>query len=127
MYFVVHKICYSAHSIEMPEALIKRKILSEIAKIYDPLRLLGPMVLFAKRLIQDIWKCGVHWDESVPQHIYIEWLEFTRQLDSINRATSDRKTLLDECRNIQIYEFCDANDIGYEVCSYVSTEQINKL
>lgn len=58
------KICYSVQPAKISETLTKRKILSEIARIYDPIGLLGPVVLYAKRLIQDVWKSQVHWDES---------------------------------------------------------------
>lgn len=68
------KICYSVHPAKISETLTKRKILSEIARIYDPIGLLGPVVLYAKR--QDVWKSQVHWEESILQYIYTQWSEF---------------------------------------------------
>lgn len=50
------RICYFARPIEITGIVSKRKILSEIAKIYDPLGLLGPVILYAKQLIQDLWR-----------------------------------------------------------------------
>lgn len=66
------EIRYSVRPINISGTVTKRKILSEIAKIYDPIGLLGPVILYAKQLIQDVWKSGVLWDESVPQHIYTD-------------------------------------------------------
>jgi hypothetical protein len=77
------KICYSAHSIKFVERVTKRNILAEIAKIFDPIGLLGPVVLCAIRIMQNVWRYELQWDESVPQSIYSEWLEFARQLDSM--------------------------------------------
>ncbi|XP_011065850.1 PREDICTED: uncharacterized protein LOC105152968 [Acromyrmex echinatior] len=68
-----NEICYSTSSIKCSERVTKRNILSEIAKIFDSIGLLGPVILFAKKLMQDI-RSGVRWDESVPQNIYDEWL-----------------------------------------------------
>ncbi|XP_018376447.1 PREDICTED: uncharacterized protein LOC108769758 [Trachymyrmex cornetzi] len=53
------RIYYSANPIGTIERLTKRNILSEIAKIYDPLGLLGPVILHVKKLVQDLWRCGV--------------------------------------------------------------------
>ncbi|XP_011859829.1 PREDICTED: uncharacterized protein LOC105557255 [Vollenhovia emeryi] len=66
---------YAVRSIEITQRLTKRNILSEIAKIFDPIGLLGPIILYAKRLLQDIWRSGLQWDESVPQDIYTEFCD----------------------------------------------------
>ncbi|XP_011691571.1 PREDICTED: uncharacterized protein LOC105452295 [Wasmannia auropunctata] len=113
------QICYSAHSIEITEQLTKRNVLAEIAKIFDPLGLLGPIVLYAKKIMQDVWRCKLQWDESVPQSLYTNWLEFVRQLESMGRVSFDRKLLVDDCHNIQIHGFCDASSVGYGACLYV--------
>lgn len=57
---------------------------------------MGPVVLYAKKLMQDVWWCGVHWDESVPQSIHTQWSEFARQLELMNRVSFDRRLLIDD-------------------------------
>ncbi|XP_043494162.1 uncharacterized protein LOC122519062 [Polistes fuscatus] len=52
-------LIYTVAPIDLHEKITKRRILSEIAKIYDPLGLLGPIILTAKILIQDCWKTKV--------------------------------------------------------------------
>ncbi|XP_011884070.1 PREDICTED: uncharacterized protein LOC105571210 [Vollenhovia emeryi] len=113
------KICYSTHPTKITERLTKRAILSEIAKIFDPLGLLAPVVMCAKKLMQDVWRCGVHWDESVPQSLYTEWSEFARQLHLMNQVSFDRRLLIDDYKGIQIHGFCDASKIGYGACLYI--------
>jgi len=54
------KIRYSTRPIKVSDKITKRNILMEIAKIFDPLGLLGPVVLYAKKLMQDIWRCKLH-------------------------------------------------------------------
>lgn len=46
--------------------LTKRYIISEIAEIFDPSGLLGPIILYAKIIMQDIWNAKINWDEEVP-------------------------------------------------------------
>lgn len=113
------KICYSIQPTKIIEGLTKRSILSEIAKIFDPLGLLGPVVLYAKKLMQDVWRCGVQWDESVPQSIHTEWSEFARQLELMNQVCFDRRLLIDNYQDVQLHGFCDASNIGYGACLYV--------
>lgn len=119
------KICYSAHPINPTRTLTKRKILSEIAKFFDPLGLMGPVVFYAKQLMQKTWCCGVQWDESVPQSIHTEWSEFVRQLETMGRVTFDRRLLMKEYNDIQLHGFCDASNIGYGACIYVRSSGKN--
>jgi len=64
------KIYYSTHSIKVTERLTKRNILSEIAKIFDSLGLLGPIIPYAKKLMQDVWRCGVRCGTSPCHRAY---------------------------------------------------------
>lgn len=69
------KLIYSVKPIENPTKLTKRNILSEIAKIFDPLGLLGPVILAAKVFMQECWKSKLDWDESVPQlHFRVNYI-----------------------------------------------------
>ncbi|XP_044575157.1 uncharacterized protein LOC123258966 [Cotesia glomerata] len=47
----------------------KRAILSEIAKLYDPLGFLAPIVVKAKIYMQDLWLDRVSWDEQLSQSL----------------------------------------------------------
>ncbi|XP_077278038.1 uncharacterized protein LOC143906111 [Temnothorax americanus] len=114
-----NKIYYSAYPIKITDRLTKRNVLSEIAKIFDPMGLLGPIVLHAKKLMQDVWRCGLHWDESVPQSIYTEWLEFVRQWQLMDRVSFNRKLLVEDYGDVQLHGFCDASNLGYGACLYI--------
>jgi len=112
------RIYYTTYSFKNAERITKRVILSEIVKIFDPIGLLGPIIL-QRGLMQDVWRSGIQWDESVPQNIYSEWLEFARQWELIDQIPFDRKLLAENCREIQFHGFCDASNIGYGACLYV--------
>ncbi|XP_070144903.1 uncharacterized protein [Drosophila kikkawai] len=49
-------------------ALTTRILLSELAKIYDPLGLLAPTTVFLKILFQDSWLSSVEWSEDLVDH-----------------------------------------------------------
>ncbi|XP_018359711.1 PREDICTED: uncharacterized protein LOC108758964 [Trachymyrmex cornetzi] len=113
------EIRYSAQPIKIAKKLTKRNILSEIAKIFDPLGLLGPIIMYAKKTMQNVWRCQLDWDESVPQNIHTAWLEFVKQFELIDQISVDRKLLLEDHRDVQIHGFCDASNNGYGACLYV--------
>ena len=52
-------LIYSVKSDDPTKNITKRTIVSDIAKIFDPLRLLGPVVLALKIMIQECWKAKV--------------------------------------------------------------------
>ena len=47
-----------------------RTVLSIIARVFDPLGILAPFVIKLKILLQNLWKYGISWDESVPSDFF---------------------------------------------------------
>lgn len=45
---------------------IKRSVLSDLARIFDPVGFLTPVTFFAKHFVQLLWVLGTNWDESPP-------------------------------------------------------------
>lgn len=63
-------------TIDETTKLTKRIVLSKIAQIYDPLGLLGPVVIIAKCFMQSMWQLKTGWDEILPQKMQIDWNQF---------------------------------------------------
>jgi hypothetical protein len=53
--------------------LTKQGILSTVSSLYDPIGFVCPIVLEAKRIIQDLWKQKIEWDEPVPEADLQRW------------------------------------------------------
>jgi len=53
--------------------ITKRVVLLEIAQIFDPLDLIGPILIVAKVIMQQLWCLNIEWDESLPQTIHSKW------------------------------------------------------
>ena len=118
-------IIYTSKPIKLNEVQSKRTILSEIAKIFDPLGLLGPIILYAKLIMQRLWQSKLDWDESVPNSIFPSWVEFCNQLPLINNLTFERKTILESAMNVQLHGICDASEHGYGACIYLRSVDSN--
>ncbi|XP_073962925.1 uncharacterized protein [Choristoneura fumiferana] len=89
----------------------KRTILSEIARIFDPLGLLSPLTFFAKYLMQLLWVSGVAWDDDAPDNISLEWKAFRAQLPVLSSVNVPRRMVSDFVVFTTTW-FCDASERG---------------
>ncbi|GFS90182.1 integrase catalytic domain-containing protein [Trichonephila clavipes] len=71
----------------------KRDVLSEIARLYDPLGLIGPIVTKAKIFIQELWKIKLDWSEQLPPDAMEEWMNFYQKLSRNKSRVAPLKTL----------------------------------
>ncbi|XP_076230305.1 uncharacterized protein LOC143176843, partial [Nomia melanderi] len=102
----------------------KRSILSQIAQLFDPLGLLGPVIVRAKIIMQELWKAHLSWDESVPQSLETMWIDFKRELPQLNEFVIPRATVLKHSVAIQLLGFADASEAAYGACLYLRS--VNK-
>ncbi|XP_078051509.1 uncharacterized protein LOC144477649 [Augochlora pura] len=111
-------ISYAVTTSKSIGPITKRTISSEIAKIYDPLGLLGPVIIVAKILLQKLWTMKVDWDESLPMDVHTEWREYYLTLPLLNNVVFQRKTIATGARELELHGFCDASERAYGACIY---------
>ncbi|XP_060801075.1 uncharacterized protein LOC106136136 [Amyelois transitella] len=63
-----------------PITLTKREVLSMLMKVYDPLGLLGPIVVKGRILFQQTWRSGIDWDTHLPTSEVNKWTAWYREL-----------------------------------------------
>ena len=72
------------YQVNIPERPITRRgILSSVSSIYDPLGLVSSFILPAKQLLQRLCRCGIGWDEDIPdkeRRLWMKWCETARSL-----------------------------------------------
>lgn len=108
---------------EAPATLTKRGILSEIARLYDPNGLIGPVIVAGKVLMQDIWRIkDLNWDTPVPVEIRERWLDFSGQLPHLSKFRVPRWLCTGENWTIQLHGFCDASESAYGAVLYIRAE-----
>ncbi|XP_066599988.1 uncharacterized protein [Prorops nasuta] len=121
-------IFYAFQFDSISETVSKLQILSQVAKICDPLQLLGPILFTAKVMMQQCWKTKISWDESLPSDLHSSWLSFSKQLPLINQIKFERRMIIDKPKGIQLHGFCDASKAGYGACLYIrSRDRQNKI
>lgn len=112
--------------------LTKRQVLSYIAQLFDPLGLVGPVILKAKVFMQMLWtlldKNGKRWlwDQELPERCRHDWLHFHSQLPLLNRLRIDRFALLPNVVEVELGLFSDASEVGYGSVAYLRTVDKDK-
>ncbi|XP_065088027.1 uncharacterized protein LOC135709561 [Ochlerotatus camptorhynchus] len=101
-----------------PNRLTKRLILSQIAKIFDPLGFVGPVVTAAKLIMRELWSLNLDWDEPVPTEMANLWTDFRNELHCLNELKIPRWILSDEACAVELHGFADASDLAYGACLY---------
>ncbi|XP_071577903.1 uncharacterized protein [Temnothorax nylanderi] len=97
----------------------KRTILSEVARIFDPLGLLAPLTFTAKCFIQRLWTLKLEWDDEPPADIRRCWNRFQAEIDALASLRIPRTF---DTRNVvrcEIHGFCDASELGYGAVIYL--------
>lgn len=90
----------------------KRSILSNLARIFDPLGMIAPLTLFAKCLIQELWRLGLDWNQESPPEVTEKWRRFQRELSALSLLKIPRNMPVFEVE-CELHGFCDASQAGY--------------
>ncbi|XP_055633093.1 uncharacterized protein LOC129773505 [Toxorhynchites rutilus septentrionalis] len=112
---------------DVTQPITKRTTLSCIARIFDPLGLVGPVVVTAKIFMQILWSLREEngkvydWDCELPADIKNQWNTFYMQLDRLNEFRIERQVLLPDATSIEMHIFSDASEHAYGACVYLRT------
>ena len=106
--------------------LTRRGVLSTISSVYDPLGFAAPVLLPGKRILQELCRNNINWDDPVSEEYVHVWERWRSQLSSLERFHVARcvkpanfGTVIDR----QIHNFSDASASGYGQVSYL--RQVN--
>ncbi|XP_075163011.1 uncharacterized protein LOC142235633 [Haematobia irritans] len=118
---------YVVSTLEATPTATKRQILSVIARLYDPLGWLGPIVILAKVLMQQLWEEKANWDEPVPDHLMVKWSSFRDKLADIHALRIPRWIEFSPEANLQFHCFSDASEKAYCGVVYVRIVSSDKI
>ena len=104
----------------------RRGILSTVCSLFDPLGFAAPVALSARRLIQDLWKANIGWDEPLSEEFLSKSRAWNTELPLLSELSIPRSYFLSDgnprqCK-LQLHVFSDASEIGYGASSYLRSE-----
>lgn len=80
---------------DFPQVLTRRMVLSQVARVYDPLGLITPLILRAKLLLRKSCQKEEHqgnvgWDHPLSKSLYAEWKKFFEELFTVEGLSFPR-------------------------------------
>ncbi|XP_055589846.1 uncharacterized protein LOC129742027 [Uranotaenia lowii] len=102
----------------------KRLALSQIAQLFDPLGLVGPVIVTAKVFMQTLWSLKADdgkawgWDQPLPPSLATYWQDYYSQLPLLEQLRIPRCIVLPHFDSIQLHLFSDASEQAYGACAY---------
>ncbi|XP_015915017.2 uncharacterized protein [Parasteatoda tepidariorum] len=100
----------------------KRDVLSTIAKLFDPIGLMAPVIAKAKIFLQRLWRIKMDWNDSLPDEEYREWHQFLVSLESINNIEIPRRIFITIPKSVEIHGFADASQQCYGAAVYCKSK-----
>ncbi|GFW11249.1 integrase catalytic domain-containing protein [Trichonephila clavipes] len=96
-------------------------VLSTIARIFDPLGLLGPIITWAKIFMQRLWLLELGWSDELPFKEQKEWRRFIDSLKAVNNISIDRCIVIHTAESIELHAFSDASEKAYGSSIYLKS------
>ena len=96
--------------------LTTRKLLSTLAKMFDPLGLVSCVIVLMKILFQQLCVENVTWkEELVGKHakLYLDWIDDLKQVDTITLNRCVYSGVGEEIQSCELHGFGDASERAY--------------
>ncbi|XP_062542246.1 uncharacterized protein LOC134210216 [Armigeres subalbatus] len=84
--------CFRFSSPEWDESaeITKRSALLDASRLFDPLGLVGPVIVQAKIFLQELWKYDCEWDDPLNTPLQEQWREYRRNLVGLGEIAVPR-------------------------------------
>ncbi|XP_068250223.1 uncharacterized protein [Palaemon carinicauda] len=111
-------------SIELKDnPFTRRGLLSTISSLYDPLGLLSPIILPAKKLLQELCQVeSLDWDERIPDEPaerWEHWIQGLHLLEQLSIPRCFKSSGFGNVTDSSLVLFSDASTVGYGVAAYL--------
>lgn len=100
----------------------RRGLLSLVCSIFDPMGFLAPVVLPAKRILQDLCRQKYSWDEDLPDNViksWKRWMSGLKQLETFGVDRCVKSKQFGVPVFAQLHHFADASQDAYGTTSYL--------
>ncbi|KAL7287695.1 hypothetical protein TKK_0018088 [Trichogramma kaykai] len=119
-----HEDCFRFTIADPPtENITKRKALSFIGQLYDPLGWISPLTIQYKIFLQRLWTLGLSWDDPLPAHLQALCQSLVKDLQNLTQVCIPRWIGLSPTPGtvLELHGFADASERAYGAVIYVRT------
>ncbi|GFS54632.1 uncharacterized protein TNCV_2749251 [Trichonephila clavipes] len=109
-------------AVELKDSYTKRCVLSTIARLFDPLGLLGPVVARAKIFMQSLWSLKIDWINELPSERAKEWHRILEDFNSVRSICIGRCIVHPQATRVELHGFADASEKCYEAVIYCRSQ-----
>ena len=105
--------------------ITRRKMLSTISAMYDPLGIAAPVILLGRQILQELCRRQIGWDERVPLDIrtsWLRWVEGVQLLSSVRLNRCFRAPGFGATSRVELHHFSDASSRGFGTVSFLRLE-----
>ncbi|XP_044751671.1 uncharacterized protein LOC123311669 [Coccinella septempunctata] len=110
--------CFSFAVTGIENSCTKRSILSQLARIYDPLGFLTPFTFLMKYFIQLLWVQGLQWDQVPSSEFVDHWSQCRSELSDLQELQISRRLSLSSRVRCELHGFGDTSERGYAAVAY---------
>ena len=107
-------------SVHLQPKITKRRILSQVDRIYDPIGFAASFIIRAKIGMQELWQLRVNWDDELPCNVQEKWIQsFTemKELDGIGFKRCLVPPETDELLSLCVFAYASQEAFG--ACAYI--------
>ncbi|KAL1258159.1 hypothetical protein QQF64_011403 [Cirrhinus molitorella] len=82
----------------------------------------APFTLSGKRILQELCRRGIGWDDPIPENLHSRWEEWKNGLLRLKKVTIPRcyhPQNFGKIVRVELHHFSDASNVGYGSCSYL--------
>ena len=101
--------------------LTKRKMLSAINSVFDPLGIVSPVMITGKILYSMTCLKKLSWDEAIPEEIQKPWNKWMKSIESRNSVIIPRSVAHGKASAIVLHGFSDASKSAISAAVYVTS------
>ncbi|XP_055603913.1 uncharacterized protein LOC129752144 [Uranotaenia lowii] len=101
----------------------KREVLRTVMSLFDPLGLIAHFVVHGKIIMQELWKYGSDWDDTMPEELRAKWNRWTKLLPKLNEVSVPRYFFpgisSSSLNGLQLHVFVDASESAFACVAYL--------
>ena len=86
----------------------KRQVLSSASSTFDPIGLISPVLVPAKKFISSLWDKGFDWDEILPDELQQQYNQIAKEIEAASTFDTSRYLDFDKALPVEMHIFCDA-------------------